>query len=203
MVPIGVLSILLYLFGLNLEVVLGFIVLLQLYLAWLQTDVMHTQTLLAEAEYQPIFVISVDRDSMKSPSPYFDLKNEGEYPAFNVVTGLVEEQDGQRRGILDTLRLDGGGLSLLPKQSMKLLIYREDMVEKQIEANVMYSDVFGEIREATFVKFKKAREFWLVFAPLRITHGLLSQSIEDLRLLRALRRLPRASHRHLDASEKK
>jgi hypothetical protein len=194
-VPVGTLVILLLLFGLKIEVVLGFIVLLQLYLAWLQTDVMRAQTSLAEIEYQPLFVISLESSSALHPSPCFAMRNSGKYPAFNLMIGLVEVLQDQRKRVADNLQLNKHGPELLaPNNSIVFLLAETQVIDKRIEMNVFYNDALGEMREATFVKFEKTDQFWLLRAPIRIHRGLLTESIEHLHLLRSLVRLSQTSH---------
>lgn len=169
-------------YAVSIDLLLGIIILFQTYIIWIQVEISLRQTEVSKTEYEPNFKIKNRySDTLTGVPLIVSIENVGEYPAYNVMFGLMNKTT--RKPIEKTIRLDSGPCTLAPKDSIDILhIDPVELNNMEIEMNVIYNNVASEIRQTIFVKFPRSTEFMLVFAPLNAKQGILLKSLEDFKL---------------------
>jgi len=180
-------------YGVTTDSLLAIVILFQTYIIWIQVEIALRQTTVFEAEYEPIFKVKTNTyfapDRMTDAHEIISLDNVGEYPAYNVFIGLVDKTAG--KPINKRMKPHSQApITLTTEESfdVMLLIPESEYDGMNIEMNVLYTNVLNELREVTFVKLPKTKDFILLRAPLSIRRGILLKSLEDLKLAyRAIR----------------
>jgi len=166
----------------SIDLLLGVVILFQTYIIWIQVEISLRQSEVSKTEYEPSFKIKNRYlDTLTGVPLIVSIENVGEYPAYNVMFGLMNKTT--RKPIEKTMRLVAEPRTLAPKDSIDILhIDPVELNNTEIEMNVIYNNVANEMRQTTFVKFPRSTEFMLVFAPLNARQGILLKSLEDFKL---------------------
>jgi hypothetical protein len=143
------------------------------------------QTEVSKTEYEPTLKVNIrDAPTVAGvyPTPLIvSIENVGQYPAYNLMFGLINKTTG--KPIDENMRLRSGTQTLAPKDSpIDILQYPIEMNNAGIEINVTYWNITNEIRDITFMKFAKNSEYALVSAPLNTKQGILLPSLEKFML---------------------
>ncbi len=168
----------------TIDVLLGIVVLFQSYIIWIQVEVSLRQTEVSKTEYEPTLKVNI-KDATPADGVYpvpliASIENVGQYPAYNLIFGLINKTTG--KPIEENMRLSSGIQTLALKDSIDILKYPIEMNSIVIEINVTYWNITNEIRDITFVKFANSREFALISAPLNTKQGILLRAIENFSL---------------------
>ena len=190
-----------YYFGLTLDAVLIMIMVAQFYIIWVQVEVSLRQTRLSELEYEPILLVKLHTitDSMYHTTVFeIKLKNDGEYPAYNVTAHISSPLLFPLEG---TFRLVGD-IESKDEKTIYTLDGKEFEKYSEFAIDVDYNNALGQYGGLTF---NFDRKFMLT--PLTIRGhakmpGILLNSIEDLRSLYGLLTLNRRIKRFREMSEK-
>lgn len=185
-----------YLLGhtVSIDMLLGIVILFQTYIIWIQVEISLRQTEVSKTEYEPTLKVNI-RDATTVagvyPTPLIgSIENVGQYPAYNLMFGLINKTTG--KPIDGNMRLRSGTQTLAPKDSpIDILQYPIEMNNAGIEINVTYWNITNEMRDITFMKFAKNSEFALVSAPLNTKQGILLRSLENFNLAFRIMKLRR------------
>lgn len=163
------------LYGVSIDLLLGIVILFQTYIIWIQVEISLRQTEVSKTEYEPNFKIKTENLTVS-------IENVGEYPAYNLMIGLVDKTT--RKPIEKIMRLHSGkAMTLAPKDSMEIFqVSSGELNSMEIEMNILYVNVTNEMREVAFVKFPKTDQFMLLGVPLNVRQGILLKSLEDFKL---------------------
>jgi len=170
---------------LDVNVLLALILLFQLYVIAIQVEITLRQNALFYAQYEPALKVNVSSSSASQwdATPKYtsiSLKNISDKPAFSVMIGLVDRGTG--KAIEESARLDRGIPSLGPGDSMDVLqMPSKDYYDKDIDMNILYTNVLGDMSEVTFTKSPKSDNFFLIRPMPRI--GILLPSLEKMGLI--------------------
>jgi len=88
-IPGLAISLLFYHFGMKTETILLIVIIAQLYIIILQTDISLRQHLVLELQHQPLFEI-------RNCGEFYGIRNVGNYPAYNVFLGFTEVVNNEK-----------------------------------------------------------------------------------------------------------
>lgn len=135
--------------GLSVQTLLAIVLIFQLYILSIQTEIASKQTAMYAADYQPdLRVKSVLIATEERPYVNVTLSNSGKYPAYHLTIDL---RDNETRKILTT-QPEVGTIAQLPEgRKIPFIFWAPECYDKKsITIHVKYHDVFGEHRDVAF-----------------------------------------------------
>jgi hypothetical protein len=192
-IPIAIILTYLWRIGFDVNLLLAMILLFQLYLIAIQTEISLRQTTILTAEYNPALVVSkcpVSTARQRSGEETVSLRNAGEAPAYNVFVGV--------RGPVEAK--DTSSAVLNKDDEMGLFIQDEGNLPHEVEISVLYSTSLGEMKEAHFVKMPGQRGFYLISGVEKA--GFFLDQLERLRLAYVLAKYERRRRKLGKSAEK-
>jgi hypothetical protein len=191
--PIAIILAYLWRIGFDVNLLLAMILLFQLYLIAIQTEISLKQTTILTAQYNPALVvgkISVSTARERPGEEDVSLRNVGEAPAYNVFVGV--------RGPVEAKPASS---TMLDKDAeIGLFIMDDGNLPHEIEISVLYSTSLGEMKEAHFVKMPGQRDFYLVSGVEKA--GFFLDQLERLRLAYVLAKYERRRRKLAKGAEK-
>jgi len=170
---------------LDVNVLLALILLFQLYVIVIQVEITLRQNALFYAQYEPTLKVNVS-SSAATPMDAIpkhttvSLKNIGEKPAFDVMIALLDRKTG--KAIEESARVKADVPSLSQGESMDVLFMpNEEYRDRDIDMNILYTNVLGDHGEVSFVKMSRHDNFFMIRPSARI--GVLLPSLESIRLV--------------------
>lgn len=192
-IPMVIILAYLWRIGFDVNLLLAMILLFQLYLIAIQTEISLRQTTILTAQYNPALVvgkISVSTARERPGEEDVSLRNVGEAPAYNVFVGV--------RGPVEAKPVSS---TMLGKDAeMGLFIMDDGNLPHEIEISVLYSTSLGETKEAHFVKLPGQRDFYLVSGVEKA--GFFLDQLERLRLAYVLAKYERRRRKLAKGAEK-
>lgn len=170
---------------LDVNVLLALILLFQLYVIVIQVEITLRQNALFYAQYEPTLKVNVSSSAATVMDAIpehttVSLKNIGEKPAFDVMVGLMDRETG--KAIEESARLKADVPSLGLGESMDVLFMpNKDYHDRDIDMNILYTNVLGDHGEISFVKLPRHDNFFMIRPTARI--GFLLPSLENIRLI--------------------
>ena len=170
---------------LDVNVLLALILLFQLYVIVIQVEITLRQNALFYAQYEPTLKVSVSSSAatpMDATPKYttVSLKNIGEKPAFDVMIGLLDRKTG--KAIEESARVKADVPSLSQGESMDVLFMpNEEYHDRDIDMNILYTNVLGDHGEVSFIKMPGHDNFFMIRPSATI--GILLPSLENIRLV--------------------
>jgi len=163
-------------FGVSTNFLLVVSITVQFYIVWAQLEVALKQTRIHELGYEPVFLIKVEKEvvsAMNSRSTIhvvLKIKNEGKYPAFNVLITVMENSNVVEHKMESTIP---------PNNEIYVCSLEENIFKtKRIHVYVLYNNIIGDHKEVWFIK-NLGESFMVLRSPLK-KPGILLSSLEDL-----------------------
>ena len=193
-VPFSLIFLLFYWFGVKTETVLVVVIIAQLYIVILQTDIFLRQHLVLELQHQPLFEI-------RNLGMHYGIRNVGNHPAYNVILGFTEIVNNEEKRLSNNLIINDffpclkpgpagkavgvgpGGPEEIPIEHERIL-HSEPLAKHKVIVRISYNDVLGEQRETIFVKPSNINEFLFSGISIESKKGILLPYIERLSLVR-------------------
>ena len=171
--PLTIILAYLWIIGFDVNLLLAMILLFQLYLIAIQTEISLRQTTILTAEYNPALVVgkcSVSTARHRPGEEMVSLRNVGGAPAYNVFVGV--------RGPVETKPTSS---TMLNKDDViDLFVTDNDNLPHEVEITALYNTSLGEMKETHFVKMSGQRDFYLISGVEKT--GFFLDQLERLRL---------------------
>lgn len=171
--PLAIIVAYLWIIGFDVNLLLAMILLFQLYLIAIQTEISLRQTTILTAEYNPALVVGKCSVSTARHCPREEmvtLRNVGRAPAYNVFVGV--------RGAV--VQKSTSSAMLNKDDVIDLFVIDNDNLPHEVEITVLYSTSLGGMKETHFVKMSGQRDFYLISGVERA--GFFLDQLERLRL---------------------
>ena len=191
--PITIILVYLWRIGFDVNLLLAMILLFQLYLIAIQTEISLKQTTILTAQFNPALVVgkrSVSTARERPGEEEVSLRNIGEAPAYNVFVGV--------RGPVEAKPASS---TILDKDAeMGLFIMDDANLPHEIEITVLYSTSLAEMKEGHFVKMPGQGDFYLVSGVEKA--GFFLDQLERLRIAYVLAKYERRRRKLAKGTEK-
>jgi hypothetical protein len=203
-IPVCLIFLIFWVFGLTPSSVLLIVMIAQFYLIWSQVEVALRQAKLSELSYEPVFIARIEEaqcavfveGAIIHTSFHIKVKNVANYPAYNLIAYL----ESATRAALPNFELSKSIIGVLGKDQEETIcilsekdVKRMQGLQKAFIVNVDYDNVLGEGGGASFIFQPQNLSSPITICGRRRLPGLLLNStgelIQLIRLVRWSRRM--------------